>query len=59
MISPCKCVVWSPLGFNTPPNSLKDPNVSPRMKQQKKKKVETCSLAHNTSGVGEYVEALK
>jgi len=38
-----------------PPNSLKDPNENPKMKQWKKKGVKARSLAHNTSKVGKHV----
>ncbi len=40
------------------PNFLKDPNVGPIAKQQKKKKVGAHSLTHNTLGVGEHVRAM-
>jgi hypothetical protein len=36
----------------TPPNSFRDPNVGPRMKQQKKKKVKACSIIESTCGIG-------
>jgi len=42
---------------DAPPNSLKDPNVVPRTKQQKKKKIGACSLIHNISRVGGCVGA--
>jgi hypothetical protein len=41
-----------------PPNSVRDPKVGPKMKQQKKKSVGAHSLTHNTSGVGGCVGAL-
>jgi len=40
-----------------PPNSLKDPKVGPKTKQQKKKKVEAHSLTRSTSRVGRHVGA--
>jgi len=33
-----------------PPNSLRDPNVGPKTKQWKKKKIGAYSLIHGTSG---------
>jgi hypothetical protein len=44
--------------LDAPLNSSKDPKVGPIMKQRKKKKVETCSLIRNTSGVGGHVRVL-
>jgi hypothetical protein len=40
---------------NAPPNSLRNLNVGPIMKQWKKKKVEACFLACNTSRVKRHV----
>jgi len=37
--------------INVPPNSLRDPNVGPRVKQRKKKKIGACSLIRSTSRV--------
>jgi hypothetical protein len=42
-----------------PPNSLRDPNVGPKMKKQKNKKVKARSLARSTFGVGAHVRAPK
>jgi hypothetical protein len=39
----------------TPPNSLRNPNVDPRMKQHEKK-IKAYFLARNTSGVGGMLE---
>jgi hypothetical protein len=44
--------------FNTPPHSLKDSNVSLKVKTMKEKKVGVYSLACSTSGVKGYVGAL-
>jgi hypothetical protein len=41
--------------IDAPPNSLKDPNENPKMKQWKKKGVKAHFLAHNTSKVGKHV----
>jgi len=41
-----------------PANSLRDPNVGPKMKQWKKKKIGAHSLTHGTSGVGGCVTVL-
>jgi len=41
-----------------PPNSLKDPNASFKMKQLKKRGIRACSLAHNTCGVRKCARAL-
>jgi len=41
-----------------PPNSLRDPKVGPRVKQQQKK-IEACSLIHITSKVGGCVKTPK
>jgi hypothetical protein len=38
--------------IDTPPNSSRDPKVSPKGKQQKKKKVGAHFLTRNISGVG-------
>jgi hypothetical protein len=38
--------------FDTPPNSLRDPNVGPKVKHRKKKRIGACFLAHSTSRVG-------
>jgi len=43
---------------NKPPNFSKGPNVNPKVKQWKKKKVGAHSLACNTSGVRRCVGAL-
>jgi hypothetical protein len=40
-----------------PPNSLRDPQVGPRVKQQQNKKIETHSLTCIIFGVGRHVEA--
>jgi hypothetical protein len=40
---------------DTPTNFVRDPNVGPIMKQQKKKRIGACSLTYNTSGVGRHV----
>jgi len=37
---------------DTPPNSLRDPNMGPGAKQQKNKKIGARSLIHNTLGIG-------
>ncbi len=42
-----------------PPNSLKDPNLSFKMKQRKKKRVRAHFLIRNTSRVEGHVEAPK
>jgi len=42
---------------DTPPNSLKNLNVSLRMKQWKKRGVGACSLTCNTCGVRESTRA--
>ncbi len=39
------------------PNFERDPKASYKMKQQKKRKVGTCSLTHNTSGIKRHVGA--
>ncbi len=43
---------------DVPINSLQNPNVGPKMKQQKNKIVGALSLIHITSGVGGCVETL-
>ncbi len=43
---------------DAPPKFLRDPNVGPKVKHQKKKRVEAHSLAPNTLGVVEDVGAL-
>jgi hypothetical protein len=43
---------------DAPPNFLRNPNVGPKAKQWKKKKVGPRFLTHNTSGVGGHVGAL-
>ncbi len=45
--------------IDTPPNCSRDRKVGSRMKQQKKKKVEACSLTHNTLGLGGHAGASK
>jgi hypothetical protein len=40
------------MASDVPPNSLRNPNVGPRVKQQKQKKIKACSLVRNTSRVG-------
>jgi hypothetical protein len=42
---------------NAPPNSLKDPNLNPRMKQHKKKIIGAHSLICNILKVGRHVGA--
>jgi hypothetical protein len=37
--------------YDTPPNSLKDSNASPKKKTMQEEGVEVCSLVCNTSGV--------
>jgi len=41
-----------------PPNSLRDLNVSPKMKQWKNKKIEAHFLICSTFGVGRHIGAL-
>jgi hypothetical protein len=43
---------------DVPPNSLKDPNVGPKTKQHKKKKVGAHSLTCNTLGVRRHARVL-
>jgi hypothetical protein len=43
---------------NAPPSSLRNPNVGPKMKQWKKKKVKAHSLTRNTSRVRGHAGAL-
>jgi hypothetical protein len=45
-------------GNDVPPNSLGDPKVGPRMKQQKKKKIGARSLTRNISKVRGCAKAL-
>jgi hypothetical protein len=45
--------------FNTPPNSLIDSNVNPRLKITKEKGIGVYSFACNTSKVEKCVEALR
>lgn len=44
---------------NAPSSSLTNPNVGPKVKQQKKKKVRACSLTNNTFRVRGHVETLE
>jgi hypothetical protein len=43
---------------NVPLNSLRNPNMGPKMKQQKNKRIGAHSLTHNISGVGGCVGTL-
>jgi hypothetical protein len=43
---------------DTSPNSLRNPNVGPKVKQWKKKRIETCFLTYNISKIGRHVEIL-
>jgi len=43
------------MASDVPPNSLRNPNVDPKVKQHKQKKIRAHSLVHNTSGVGRCV----
>jgi hypothetical protein len=45
--------------YDAPPNSLRDPKISSKVKPQKKKGVDAHSLIHNTFGVGGHVKALR
>jgi hypothetical protein len=49
----------SKVGYDTPSNSLRNPKVSIKMKQQKKKRVEACSLTCNTLELGKHAGVLK
>jgi hypothetical protein len=43
--------------FDTPPNSLMNPNAGPRVKQRKKVKSGACAVTCNTLGVGGHAGA--
>jgi hypothetical protein len=47
------------VGYDAPSNSLRNPKVSTKVKQQKKKKVEACSLIRNTLELREHARVLK
>jgi hypothetical protein len=46
-----------PIFLDLPPNSLRDPNVGPKVKKWKNKRVGARSLTCSTSGIGGHVGA--
>jgi hypothetical protein len=53
----CGSCYW--IVYDAPPSSLRDLKVGPKMKQQKNKTVEACSLICNIFGIKGRVRALK